>query len=59
MKEESTNPEIETLKSQIKEKTNELDNAIEQGEIFEKTRKLYLEMKVLKERLTQHLEHKI
>ena len=57
MNEKLTDPEIKTLESQIIGKTTEGDDATTEGAIFEKTKRLYLEMKALSERLSRHLNN--
>jgi len=57
MNEKLTEPEIKILESQIMDKTTEGDDPASQRTMFEKTKKLYLEMKALSERLSRHLNN--
>ena len=57
MDEKLTGPEIKTLESQIMEKTTEGDDPIIERTLFEKAKKLYLEMKAFSERLSRHLNN--
>ena len=57
MNERLTEPEIKTLENQIMEKNTEVDEAITEETMFEKAKRLYLEMKALSERLSMHLNN--
>jgi len=52
----SARTDIETLKIQLNEKKNKFDAAIQKGEIFEETKKVYLEMKELQKELDRLLQ---
>ena len=52
----STRTEIKILQTQLKEKEDKLEDAIQEDEIFEKTKKLYLEMKALHEKIDRCLQ---
>ena len=56
MKEISVRTEITTLETELEEKETELGDAIQGDEIFEKTKKLYLEMKALHDRIDSCLQ---
>jgi hypothetical protein len=52
----STRTDIDILQTQLREKKNRFDNAIQTGALFEETKKLYLEMKELRQNLDRRLQ---
>jgi hypothetical protein len=57
MNEKLTDPEIKIFESQIMDKTTEGDDPAFECTIFEKAKKLYLDMEAFNERLSRHINH--